>query len=91
MIFSVRHNYGATTFNMTTFRIMAQSIKGLLATLSIKYTQHKTLLIECHYDECRDFFIVMLSVIMLNVVAPLSSMIGTMQTYFAILTGHDKT
>ncbi len=71
MIFSVRHNYGATTFSITTFRIMAQSMKGLLATLSIKDTQHKTLLIECHYDECRDFFIVMLSVIMLNVVAPL--------------------
>jgi hypothetical protein len=38
---------------------------GLFVTLSI--TTH----IECHYAECRDICIVMLSVVMLNVVAPI--------------------
>ncbi len=33
-------------------------------------TQHKTLFIECHYAECRDLHIVMLSVVMFNVVVP---------------------
>jgi hypothetical protein len=35
-------------------------------TLSIK-----TLCFKCHYAECRDLFIVMLSVVVLNVVVPL--------------------
>jgi hypothetical protein len=49
---------------------MILGIKGLYITLSITDTQHYNALryADCHCAECRDSFIVMLSVIMLNVV-----------------------
>ncbi len=37
-------------------------------TLSINDPQHKTLCIECHYNECCVSFFVMLNVVMLNVI-----------------------
>jgi hypothetical protein len=51
---------GATSFSiktpcLTTFSATALSIKGLLATFSIKDTQHENTLLhhaECHYSEC---------------------------------------
>jgi hypothetical protein len=50
---------------------MTLNMKGLFATLSINGiqqtdTQQKTLVIECHYAECRDLFFVMLNVVMLS-------------------------
>ncbi len=47
--------FSATTFN----------IKGLFVTFSIKILR-----IECIYAQCRDLFMVMLSVFMRHVVAP---------------------
>ncbi len=52
--------FSITTLGTTTLSIMTLRIKGLLqhsAWISICAT---TLFIECHYAECRDFFIVML-------------------------------
>jgi hypothetical protein len=44
---------------------MTLSIMGLVATLSIKDTQHNS--IKCHYAECRDYLNVVLNVGMLCV------------------------
>ncbi len=44
---------------------MTLSIMGLFVTFSIK-THH--FLLVCHYAECRDYFSVILSVVMLKVV-----------------------
>ena len=68
---TVKCSTGATTFSITTlgvttFRITTLGIKGLFATLS-----KTTIYIECHYAESRTFYIVMLNVVMLSVVAPL--------------------
>ncbi len=72
--------WGAMTFSIMTSRVMTLRIKSLFVILSITDNQHKTLCSEWHYAECRKLFIVMLSVvrlnanmlsvIMLNVVAP---------------------
>jgi hypothetical protein len=52
-----------TLLSIATQSIMTLSIQSFFATPSIK-----TLCISCHYPECRDLFIVMLSVIRLCVV-----------------------
>jgi hypothetical protein len=56
----------ATTFCITTFRIMTLSIMGSIATLGVHDTRHTS--IECCYDQCHDYSNVLLSVIMLSVV-----------------------
>jgi hypothetical protein len=59
---------GATTFSKMTLGkvglIVTFSIMDLVVSLSTS--------IECHHAECRFLFVVMLSVIILGVVAPLS-------------------
>jgi len=61
---------GAMTFSMTTLIIMTLNLKGLSATRSIMAIKITRCIIECHYAECSLSFIVMLSVVMLKVVAP---------------------
>jgi hypothetical protein len=53
------------TFSTMRFSITALSIMGLFVTLSIT-----TICNEGYFAECRVLFICMLSVVMLNVVAP---------------------
>jgi hypothetical protein len=65
---------------------MALSIFGIFATLNIDIHQNS---IACHYAECHDFFIVMLSVgmlsvVMLIVVAPLPAL-ATQELYILSL------
>ncbi len=74
--------FSIATFSITTISIMTLSIKGLFVTLSINDIQHKRhstqqecYYAECLYTDCRDLLIVMpnavmLSVLVLNVVAP---------------------
>jgi hypothetical protein len=63
-------NLGATTLSITTFSIMTLSIMWLVTPLSINdsiYTQHNSIeshYAECCFAECRDYFNVMLSVVM---------------------------
>jgi hypothetical protein len=70
-----------TTLSITTLSRKILSIKGFFLTFSIIDIQHKrhSALQKCHYAECHNFLIVMLnvimpSVIMLNVVAPIKHM-----------------
>ncbi len=58
------------TFSIMTFSIAIQNIKGLLATLSIKVTKHKTIILTTFwpYAECHVSFIVVLNVVMLDVI-----------------------
>ncbi len=58
---------GATTLNITIFNTTTQSIQGSCVTLSITETQRNNAL---HYAECRVSCNVMLNVIMLSVVMP---------------------
>ncbi len=62
---------GAATLSITTFSITTLSIKGLFARLRLNETQHDWPSVEKHSAinaECRILFVVMLSVIMLDVV-----------------------
>jgi hypothetical protein len=58
---------GATTLNITTFNTTTQSIHGSYVTLSITETQRNNAL---HYAECRVSCYIMLNVTMLSVVIP---------------------
>jgi hypothetical protein len=58
---------GATTFSLTTLGIMILNIIDLIVTLSINDTQHKHWMLLCWESR---FFIVILSVVMLNVIVP---------------------
>jgi len=60
---------GATTLNITTFRIMTLTRNSSYVTLSITDTQHNNALL---YAECHVLFIVMLNVVRLSVVAPVN-------------------
>jgi hypothetical protein len=65
----------AMAFSIMTLSIIILTLMGLLVTLSIKTLWIECHYAECHYAGCRDLFIVrlyvdMLSVIVLNVVAP---------------------
>jgi len=68
---------GATTFSITTIRIMTLSIRSFYVTLSINDSlQNNALLFCCANAECCILFTIllnaiMLSVVMLSVVAPL--------------------
>jgi hypothetical protein len=51
-----------------TLSMMTLSIMGLFATLRIAARNIMTLIIECHYAECRDYLNVMMCVVILNVI-----------------------
>jgi hypothetical protein len=65
-----------------TSSIMTLSIMGFFATLSITDIQRNELSIECRYDECQDYFCVMLNAIMLGVVMLNVFMLSVVAPYY---------